>query len=444
MALPIHIPKLGMTMEFANLAEWKGKEGDWVEKGSVVLAIETEKVSFEVEAAGSGYLHIMVDKGNKAKVGAVVGLLCETEEELAEVQKDHPTGAAQEVKAAPATATAPVAAKTPAKEGRKPAGPSSPAARRLSKELDVDISLVTGTGPGGRITEADVKKFHEEGPPPPKITKLAQEMAKQAGLDISTIVGTGEDGKITKEDVERALEAKVLDEEAQPVRSIPLTGMRKSVADNMYASLHNTAQLTTFTEVDATKMVQFRDSVREEYKNDNMVKISYNDIIVMATARALKRFPIMNSNLVGDEILLFDAVNMGVAVAMPDGLIVPVLKNANKMSLLEIARGARDLARKAREGSLTMDEVTGGTFTISNTSMFPVDGATPILKPPETGILGISRLKERPVVYKGEIAIRTMMVLSLTFDHRVVDGAPAAEFVGTVARYIENPSLILT
>lgn len=444
MTVPIHIPKLGMTMEFANLVAWKEKEGGWVEKGSVVLAIETEKVSFEVEAAGSGYLHIMVDKGNKAKVGAVVGLLCETKEELAEVQKDHPTGSVQEVEAAPVAAAAPGAAETPAKKEKMPAGPSSPAARRLAKELGVDISLVTGTGPGGRITEVDVKKFHEEGPPPPKVTPLAEEIARQAGLDISTIAGTGEDGKITKEDVERALEAKVLDEEAQPVRSIPLTGMRKSVADNMYASLHNTAQLTTFTEVDATEMVQFRDSVREEYENDNMVKISYNDIIVMATARALKRFPIMNSNLVGDEILLFDMVNMGIAVAIPDGLIVPVLKNADKMSLLEIARDARDLARKAREGSLTMDEVTGGTFTISNTSMFPVDGATPILKPPETGILGISRLKERPVVYKGDIAIRTMMVLSLTFDHRVVDGAPAAEFVGTVARYIENPSLILT
>ncbi len=444
MTVPIHIPKLGMTMESADLVEWKGKEGDWVEEGTVVLAIETEKVSFEVEAAGSGYLHVIVDKGNKAKVGVVVGLLCETEEELAKVQEDYPTGAAREVKAAPAAATAPVAAKTPAKEGRKPAGPSSPAARRLAKELGIDISLVPGTGPGGRITEADVTKFHEQGPPLPKITPLAEEIAKQAGLDISTVAGTGEDGKITKEDVERTLEAKVVEKEIEPVRSIPLVGMRKSVADNMYASLHNTAQLTTFTEVDATEMVRFRDLVREEYENDDTVRISYNDIIIMAAARALTRFPIMNSNLVGDEILLFDAVNMGIAVAIPEGLVVPVMKNAGRMSLLEIASSARDLARKAREGSLTMDDVTGGTFTISNTSMFPVDGATPILKPPETGILGISRLKEKPAVYKGEIAIRTMMVLSLTFDHRVVDGAPAAEFVGTVARYIENPSLILT
>lgn len=444
MTVPIHIPKLGMTMEFANLVEWKGKEGDWIEKGAVVLAIETEKVSFEVEAVGSGYLHIIVEKGNKARVGAVVGLLCETKEELTEVQEKYPTGAVQEVKAAPAADAAPRAAETPAKKEKMPAGPSSPAARRLAKELGIDISLVPGTGPGGRITEVDITKFHEQGPPPPKITPLAEEIARQAGLDISTIAGTGEDGKITKEDVERVLEVKGVEEKAEPVRSIPLAGMRKSVAENMYASLHNTAQLTTFTEVDATEMVRFRDLVREEYESDDTVRISYNDIIIMATARALKRFPIMNSNLVGDEILLFDTVNMGVAVAIPEGLIVPVLKNADKMSLLEIASGARDLARKAREGSLTMDEVTGGTFTISNTSMFPVDGATPILKPPETGILGISRLKEKPVVYKGQIAIRTMMVLSLTFDHRVVDGAPAAEFVGTVARYIENPSLILT
>ena len=444
MTVPIHIPKLGMTMEFANLVAWKEKEGGWVEKESVVLAIETEKVSFEVEAVGSGYLHIIIEKGNKAKVGAVVGLLCETKEELAEVQKEYPTGSAQEVEAAPAAAAAPGAAETPAKKEKMPAGPSSPAARRLAKELGVHISLVPGTGPGGRIIETDVKKFHEQGPPPRRITPLAEEIAKQADLDISTIAGTGEDGKITKEDVERVLKAKGVEEVVKPVRSIPFTGMRKSVADNMYASLHNTAQLTTFTEVDATEMVRFRDLVREEYESDDTVRISYNDVIIMATTRALKRFPIMNSNLVGDEILLFYAVNMGVAVAIPEGLIVPVLKNADRMSLLEIARGARDLARKAREGTLTVNEVTGGTFTISNTSMFPVDGATPILKPPETGILGISRLKEKPVVYKGQIAIRTMMVLSLTFDHRVVDGAPAAEFVGTVARYIENPSLILT
>ncbi|UCF91607.1 MAG: 2-oxo acid dehydrogenase subunit E2 [Desulfobacterales bacterium] len=443
MALPINIPKLGMTMELANLVEWKFSEGDWVEKDRVVLAIETEKISWEVPAVGSGYLHIIVEIGNKAKVGAVVGLLCPTQEELAEVQKQLPPAAAMAAKPVPATAATARTAAVPLKTAEKPPAPSSPAARRLAKELNVDLSGVTGTGPGGRITEADVRRFYEEGPPRPKITPLAEEVARQAGLDIMTIQGTGNGGTITKEDVARTLAAGKTPEPSAPVRAIPFTGMRKSIADNLYASLHNTAQLTTFTEVDATEMVRFRDLVREEYKNDDTVRISYNDILIMATARALKRFPIMNSNLVGDEILLFEAVHMGIAVALPEGLIVPVLKHADKMNLLEIARGARDLAHKARAGTLTVDEVTGGTFTISNTSMFPVDGATPILKPPETAILGISRLREKPAVYQGAIAIRTMMVLSLTFDHRVADGAPAAEFVGTVARYIENPSLIL-
>jgi pyruvate dehydrogenase E2 component (dihydrolipoamide acetyltransferase) len=212
----------------------------------------------------------------------------------------------------------------------------------------------------------------------------------------------------------------------------------------MYASLQGTAQLTAFTEVDVTEMVRFRDQVREEYRNDETVRVSYNDIIILATSRVLKRFPIMNSTLVGDEILLHSAVNMGVAVALDEGLIVPVLRDADRKGLLQIAREARDLARKAREGTLTVDEVTGGTFTITNVSMFEVDGFTPILKPPETGILGVGRIKQKPAVHNGEICIRSLMFLSLTFDHRVVDGAPANDFLQTVARYLQSPMLAMT
>jgi len=193
-----------------------------------------------------------------------------------------------------------------------------------------------------------------------------------------------------------------------------------------------------------TEMVRFRDQVREEYLNDESVRVSYNDIIILATSRVLKRFPMMNSTLVGDEILLHPTVNMGVAVALDEGLIVPVLRDADRKGLLQIAREVRDLARKAREGTLTVDEVTGGTFTITNVSMFEVDGFTPILKPPETGILGVGRVKQKPAVHKGEICIRSLMFLSLTFDHRVVDGAPANDFLQTVARYLENPMLAMT
>ena len=212
----------------------------------------------------------------------------------------------------------------------------------------------------------------------------------------------------------------------------------------MHASLHNTAQLTMFAEADATEMVRFRDVVREAHKKDESVKISFNDIIILAVSRALKRHPIMNSTLVGDEILLHDNVNMGVAVALPAGLIVPVIRDADQKGLLEIAREARQLAAKARQGTLTVDEVTGGTFTISNVSMFQVDGVTPILKSPETGILGIGRIKAKPAVYNGEIAIRSMMFVSLTFDHQVADGAPASEFLETVVHYLENPYLMMT
>jgi pyruvate dehydrogenase E2 component (dihydrolipoamide acetyltransferase) len=219
--------------------------------------------------------------------------------------------------------------------------------------------------------------------------------------------------------------------------------MRKVIADNMHASLQNTAQLSVFTEVDVTEMVHFRDLVREQYKKEE-VKISYNDIIIMATAYALKRHPSMNSTLVGDEIILHDAVHMGIAVALKEGLIVPKLRHADKKSLLQIAKEARELAGKAHKGALCIDEVTDGTFTITNVSMFGMDGFTPIINPPETGILGVGRVVEKPAVVNGEVAIRQMMTLSLTFDHRVVDGAPAMTFLKDLARYLQEPMLMLT
>jgi pyruvate dehydrogenase E2 component (dihydrolipoamide acetyltransferase) len=322
---------------------------------------------------------------------------------------------------------------------------STPSARRVAKELGVDLTLVAGTGPDGKIKEGDVIKFHEEGPPAPKITPLAAEIAKQEGLDIFKITGTGENGKITKQDVERALAAAktVPEEKPYDVKIIPFEGIRKVIADNMQASLHNAAQLTAFTEVDVTEMVRFRDLVREEYKKDGSVKISYNDIIILATARALLQHPIMNSTLIGEEILVHDTVHMGIAVALTEGLIVPKLRHAEKKNLLQIAKEVRQLAQKARKGVLAIEEVTDGTFTITNVSMLGMDGFTPVLNPPETGILGVGRVIEKPAVFEGEITIRHMMTLSLTFDHRVVDGAPAMTFLKTLARFLEQPMLLL-
>jgi len=447
LAVNIIMPKWGHTMEEGKITKWLKQEGDQVVKGEELFEVETEKITNTVEATASGILfQILVPVGSSAPVSAVVAVLAEpgeTLEPVEAVEAYKPAAAeaatAAEEKAPPApTVEAQAPAPVPAAGGFVRA---TPAARRLARELGIDIGRVQGSGPEGRVTEKDVSQFSAGAPAGVRISPLAEEMARQAGLDLSTLWGSGEGGKIVVADVERVLAQQA---EPLPVRSIPFTGMRKSIADNMHASLANTAQLTAFSEVDVTEMVKFRDLVRKEYQNDENIRISFNDIFILSASRALKRFPIINSTLVGEEILLHASVNMGIAVALQEGLIVPVLKDADRKGLLQIAEESRILVRKAREGNLSVDEVTGGTFTITNLSMFPVDGFTPILRPPESGILGLCRIHEKPAVYNGEIAIRSMMTVSLTWDHRVVDGAPASEFLQTLCRFLEEPALIMT
>ncbi len=440
MALNVTVPKWGMTMKEGKISKWFKSEGDTIEKGEPFFEVESEKITNVVEATASGIVfQIVVSAGTKVPVGTIVAVIAEPGEQLERIEGIQAGEVVEEAEPA-SDRSAPTPAEKPAE---KKFVPASPAARRLAKELGVELASAAGTGPNGRITEADVKRFHEEGPPAPKMTPVAAEMIRQAGLDIASIEGTGEGAKITKKDVQRFLDLKKHEDVTPPVKSMAFNGIRRSIAENMHASLHNTAQLTMFTEVDATEMIRFRDMVREEYKQDDTVRISDNDTIILATSRALKQHPIMNSTLIGEEILLHDSVHMGIAVALSEGLIVPVLRDADQKNLFEIASEARELAHKARKGTLTVDEVTGGTFTISNVSMFQVDGVTPILKSPETGILGVGRVKAKPAVYNGEIAIRSMMFLNLTFDHQIVDGAPAAEFLQAVAGYLEDPNLIM-
>ncbi len=437
MPVEIIMPKWGHTMEEGTITRWLKKEGDRVEKGEELFEVETEKITNVVEAAGAGILfQILVPAGSTAAVGAVVAVLAEPgtepERRLEGIEPVPP----QVEKGAEAESLRPAAAVV-----QEPGGfvRATPAARRLAKEMGIDLAGLAGTGPEGRITEKDVSCIRP-GAASSKATPLASEMARQAGVDLSSVTGTGEGGKIIAGDVEQVLARHA----SRPVRSIPFSGMRKAIGQNMHASLMNTAQLTAFTEVDATETVRFRDLARKEIQPDQTRKISFTDIFILAAARALKRFPIMNSTLMGEEILLHEFVHMGIAVALPDGLIVPVLKDADRKGLFQIAEESRELARRARAGRLSVDEVTGGTFTVTNLSMFGVDGITPILRPPETGILGFGRIREKPAVFNGEITARWMTTVCLTFDHRVVDGAPAGQFLQTVARFIEQPSLILT
>jgi pyruvate dehydrogenase E2 component (dihydrolipoamide acetyltransferase) len=299
-ALNVTMPKWGLTMKEGRINKWFKSEGDTIQKGELFFEVETEKITNAVEAIADGILfQIVVPADTTVPVGTIVAVIAEPGEKPERIEGLQAGEVIEETAPSAGGSVPTVPEKPPVKKFVL----ASPSARRVAKELGVDLAQVNGTGPKGRVIEADVMRYHEQGPPTPKVTPLAAEMIRQTGLDAAAIQGTGEGGKITKEDVERTLELQKQAEATLPVKSIPFSGMRKSIAENMHSSLQNTAQLTTFTEVDVTEMIRFRDTAREEYKKDETVRISYNDIIILATAKALKQYPIMNSTLVGEEIL---------------------------------------------------------------------------------------------------------------------------------------------
>jgi pyruvate dehydrogenase E2 component (dihydrolipoamide acetyltransferase) len=420
----ITIPKLGMTMKEATLVEWKFNEGDWVEKDEVVLIIETEKTTWEVEAMASGYLHILIagDPDKPEPVGKVVGQLAETEEELKSLQEE--TGVVE----VPVTAEAQVSSAKDSSIGSIPDPEkgerfrASPLAKKMAKEHRLDLSTVVGTGPGGRITKGDAEKAIEQ-------RKKAPPGRPVAGA----VPAEGEyDGKRIKATISLK------------------SGMRKVIAAHMQRSLSISAQLTLMGEIDMTEAQKLRAGFLKQ-EEELQTRITYTDIFVFILTKVLKEHPIINSSLIDNEIKIWEDINIGIAVALESGnsigggLIVPVIKHADQKSLVEISKELKELIGKAREGSILPDEVTGSTFTITN-----LGGAgggygfgTPIINQPESAILGTGAITDRPVVREGQIVIRPIMTYSFTFDHRVVDGAPAAAFMSALTMLIESPGLLI-
>jgi len=409
MAAHIVIPKLGQTASEVTLVEWKAKESDWVEKGSVVLEIETEKIKSDVEAEASGFLHILVEEDAKAPVGRVVGLLAETREELEALQKEPPReifAAVPEVEEMPAEearAAEPVAKVEPREHIR-----ISPVARKMAEEHMIDITRVTGTGPGGRIVREDVEKA------------IAAKGAVQP----------------------EASEAKALG--GKRIRfTVPLKGMRRAIAEHMHRSLSEAAQLTAMGEIDMTELIKLRNGLLARESTIG-ARVTYTDIFVFVIAQVLTEKPMVNSSLIGNEIKVWEDINIGVAVALEEGLIVPVVKNTDQKSIAEISQSVRALVEKAREGKLVPDEVTGGTFTITNLG---AAGAgyrfeTAIINQPEAAILGTGGITDRAVVRDGQIVIRPIMPYSFTYDHRVIDGNLAVQFMARVIELLETPGLL--
>ena len=456
MAAEVVMPKFGLTMVEGTIQRWFKNEGDAISEGEALFEVETEKVLYEVESTANGTVaKLLYGLEAVVPVGLPVAVIAEAGEDVAEVAARYSDGAP-----APQAATSPAGSPTPgagsaaaapaaAATGGKRA-PVTPAARKLAAEHNIDTTSLTGTGPGGRITREDVQQAIDAAARAPAagkrapVTPAARKLAAEHNIDTASLTGTGPGGRITREDVQQAIDAAAqapaevsspAQEQAQD-QSVPLRGMRKVIAERMHKSLTDTAQLTITTEVDVTQLIERREEVRRQFNT------TYNDFIIQACAHALLQHPRMNASLEGDAIQLHGAVHVGFAVALDEGLIVPVVHDADKKPLKTIAQEARALAEKARAGRLKLEEVSGGTFTVSNLGMAGVDAFTPILNSPQTGILGVGRIVDKPVVYQGEIARRSMLVLSLTFDHRVIDGAPAGAFLGSVADLLSHGNRI--
>jgi len=327
---------------------------------------------------------------------------------------------------------------------------SSPAARRLANELGVDITELTGTGPGGRIVEADVQQAAVA--PAATNTKvapsspMARKLARELGIDLATVTGTGPGGRITREDVENRsnnpVTSTALNREPSASSSVPIRGMRKTIAARMHESLQTMAQLTMDMDVVMDDAIKLRNQLVTEWA-DQGIKPTYNDLVIRAVSKALADHPMMNASFGDADITLHGDINVGMAVALPEGLIVPVVQHANLLDMRSLAQQSAHLASAAREGTLGVDDMQGGTFTVSALGMFGVDSFTPIINSPQAGILGVNRIRDN-VAWDGDRPVKQQcMRLSLTWDHRVLDGAPAAEFLGTVRDYLEAPFRLL-
>ncbi|MBQ4062367.1 MAG: 2-oxo acid dehydrogenase subunit E2 [Christensenellaceae bacterium] len=453
MATKVIMPKQGLQMTEGTILKWLVPEGGDIKEGEPLFEMETDKLTITMDSPGTGkLLKIVRGEGEVVEITKLIGVIGNDGEDISAILAESgaapaaaPAPAAEAPAAAPAAAPAPAAPTAPAVRAAGEKVYASPRARELAKVKGYDLAAIPGSGPEGFIIERDVMNFVPAAEV--KATPLAKKVAELEGVDLKEAAGTGAHGKIVKNDILALAEQRASMKAAaaagieMPVRGehlVKATGMRKAVARNMKASQNANAQTTHHVEVDMTNAV----SMRETYKSVGK-KISYNDIVLRAVARALTEFPMMNASWTDEGILVKEYVNLGVAVALDEGLIVPNIKNADCMSIEEISAMAKELAAKAKEGKLMMEEYNGGTFTVSNLGMFGLDDFVAIINPPEAGIIAVGKMEKKAVVRNDEIVIRPMMSLVLSYDHRVVDGAPAAQFIMRVKQLMENPCLML-
>ena len=427
----ILLPKMGNSVEDAEIVKWFKSEGDTVQEGDPLFSIQTDKAEVECECTASGVLRkILVPAGVEVPVLTVVALVGAADEALPEgVGGAAPAPAAASAPAAQATpaAAAPAAAPVAAGGGAK----ASPRARKLAEEKGVDLGAVAGSGPGGRVLSGDVAEA-AAAQGSVKATPVARRVAENAGVDLRGVSGTGIGGKVTKDDVLQAKAAPAAAPAPEPgAKRAALTPMRRIIAQRMCESKFAAPHYYVTVEVDMLAAKQFRAA-------NKAFKASFNDLVLFAAAKALREFPQVNARWCGDSIEQVPDVNLGVAVALPTGLIVPVIRQAQLLSLEGLCAAAKSLAAKAQTGKLLPDDYTGNTFTVSNLGAYGVDQFTAIINQPDSAILAVGQIKDRVVAIDGGIHIRPIMKLTLSSDHRVIDGSVAAQFMGRLKALLEE------
>ena len=461
MAVEVIMPKAGSEMEEGEIVQWFKNEGDHVEEGEVLLEIVTDKVNMEVEAEATGtLLKILAQAGDVVPVVQTIAWIGEPGEKI--------PGASESGEVAPAeTIIEKKVDYTPVKEVEKvdySGLRATPAARAYARKKGIDLSKVKGSGPKGRIHKDDVLDYKLNSKV--KISPLAERIAKIEGINTESIVGTGPNGKIMKADimavlhgapkVEAAPKAEVAPKAPKApkapnenqwgvVETVPMSPMRKVISKRMSESYFSAPTFVVNVEVDMTELLALRKKVVDAIIEETGKKATVTDFISLAVIKSLMKHPYVNASLSGDEkeMYLHHYVNLSIAVGMDSGLVVPVIKGADKMSLKELVVASKEITTKALAGKLKPDEMADSTFTISNLGMYGVKSFVPIINQPNTAILGVSATVPKPVVFNGEVTVRPIMTLTLTADHRVVDGLEGAKFMKTLKEAIENPLSLL-
>jgi len=418
MSVEITIPSPGESISEVTLGTWTKQSGDWVEKDEIIVEIESDKATLEITSPASGVLNATGNTGDELEVGAVIGTI--------DTDAVKPAGDAAAA-AAPAAASAPAASASPAASTATDVK-ATPVAKKMAADNGVDLAAVTGTGPAGRVTKADVLAA-SSAPPPAAAPAAPAASAPAAPTPAPVAIPTSNAPAGTRE-----------------VRRVRMTKLRQRIAERLVESQRVAATLTTFNEVDMSGSMALRKKFKESFADKHGVGLGFMSFFVKATIHALRSQPIVNASIVGDEIEYHDYMDVGVAVGTDKGLVVPVLRNAEMMSFAEIEARIKDFAIRARAGKLSVDEMTGGTFTVSNGGVYGSMMSTPILNPPQTGILGMHAIKKRAVEdpdNPGSIVLRPMMYIAMSYDHRIIDGTEAVTFLKTIKEAVEEPERML-